>query len=903
MRTGHAGLVVLALVFHLPGQARPPAPVKEKPTPIAPRDGECTAAGRWYVEGGSAARNGWSAAAPLLRRPRLAWTQKVSGTIVGEPLVWDEHLVLAVRINDKKRAIEVRRLADGKLVGSPRVMESTADPSPSLWGNEILWRPGPDGLETLRINARSVDFLARTPTTKGMGAPLHLGTKLWTVVAGQIVCMRVADFRVLWRSQASGFSGSLSLLDNHVFALQRVGDDYALAALDRDTGTVASTSGAVPLTKNPGDETRVQLAGNRGIVRFGGAQSAQVKMLGGIVVNALQVELPLRDGVPGLLEIPTAHGLDHTRQLGAVVNTKATALMAIAPDGKTGLRLDTCDLHRRIAAAPPTMVAGAVYLGATAIDTGEFRMLWRLEKVDGRELPITRAIPTRNGILLASSDEIFVFRADVPEDPIGAELDTAWLAAQEAKVRPLVDDAAAAADWDLADELLARARGFGADEAWATRKEKDLVVRSKDSRRKPDEAKAKAVRVAADGIASVTLDDLHGTIAGWTSRAPEAIRRGLRWLLARAPAHGAAGASVRAMLPKEMPIAEPFLPADWLDFLDATSRTKVTFFDAKAEDFGKSDLDPITAQNQQQLLEWRHRWRPDLQALLGGRTLLFTPVSRPGSIAKAIATGETVCDTLEAMFADVPRVREDPRPMLVFLYPDRDEYIAESKKIGVDIAEWAAGYYGSALNEVVPKSRLYVPADDAGFASVLPTLAHELTHHWLMDRCPAFRPDAAAVMAGPKAFWIVEGFASLIGQFDFDLVNRRAALGKGDLEDADIVASASPRQLISWERLCRMSHLDFARMSQATSESTIASTMHLGAGYHARRLSLFYAQSAMLARYLYETEGGRHRRALLDYVVAYYTGALDKLDFKTAFGLDPKEIGPKIVEFSKQLTQ
>ncbi len=158
-------------------------------------------------------------------------------------------------------------------------------------------------------------------------------------------------------------------------------------------------------------------------------------------------------------------------------------------------------------------------------------------------------------------------------------------------------------------------------------------------------------------------------------------------------------------------------------------------------------------------------------------------------------------------------------------------------------------------------------------------------------------------MLGPRAFWIVEGFASLIGQFDFDLVNRRATLGKGDLEDADLVASAAPRQLIAWERLCKMSRLEFGRMTQATTESTIASTMHLGAGYRARRLSLFYAQSAMLARYLYETENGRYRRALLDYVVAFYTGAIDKLDFKTAFGLDPKEIGPKVVEFSKQLTQ
>src|SRR5262245_65350514 len=73
--------------------------------------------GRWYTDGGNAARNAASANPPLLRRPIVAWRKKVSGAIVGDPLVWDEHVVIAVKVSDKNAGIEVRRLADGSLVG------------------------------------------------------------------------------------------------------------------------------------------------------------------------------------------------------------------------------------------------------------------------------------------------------------------------------------------------------------------------------------------------------------------------------------------------------------------------------------------------------------------------------------------------------------------------------------------------------------------------------------------------------------------------------------------------------------------------------------------------------------------------------------------------------------------
>jgi len=68
-----------------------------------------------------------------------------------------------------------------------------------------------------------------------------------------------------------------------------------------------------------------------------------------------------------------------------------------------------------------------------------------------------------------------------------------------------------------------------------------------------------------------------------------------------------------------------------------------------------------------------------------------------------------------------------------------------------------------------------------------------------------------------------------------------------------------------------------------------------------RPVSLFYAQSAMLCRYLYDAENGAHRKALLEFVIAWYSGKDDKLDFAAAFGVSAKELAPKVIEYARTL--
>ena len=85
--------------------------------------------------------------------------------------------------------------------------------------------------------------------------------------------------------------------------------------------------------------------------------------------------------------------------------------------------------------------------------------------------------------------------------------------------------------------------------------------------------------------------------------------------------------------------------------------------------------------------------------------------------------------------------------------------------------EWTAGHY-SPLDRV---ERIYLPADDDEFRSVMNTYAHELTHHWLSMRwLGKGNMGRAAVVPG---YWIVEGFARFIEDQAMEMGRRAGRLG------------------------------------------------------------------------------------------------------------------------------
>lgn len=864
--------------------------------PREARSQELVPAGRWLHDGGGLGRNAASANAALLRRPQFAWRQALTGKLHGEPRVWDDHIVLALLADANQQRIEVRRLSDGSLVGT-REQNSGAAPDLAVWGNEIIWRSSAGQLELLRFDDFDVRYVRSMPKASSVSAPLRAGRNVYAIVDQHLVCMRASDFRVKWRSPST-CAGTLSLLDHQVYALQKMGaKHYAVVAHDEATGKLRARSRKFALREPPSDAMHMQLAGRTLLVRFGDEHALAEFQTKGIKLNALQFSLPLHAAHPGAPESMTCvHAMDPNVHVSPMHTGRGPHLAMFPTDKDEGLRLDSCDLHRELGQVPATIARGVMYFGACAVETQQLRMLWRMTAAEGKPLPKSRAIPAGTSLLLFADGELVALRQSSPPNAVANELQAALRVAERDVLEPLVGDAMAANDWELARDLLARCRELRADERWATMREQDLDRGESQGRGRVRAQKARVVQRAAAVSLRTALQAVQEQVSAWAvDRSPVEHRLGLRFVLERDSHNPAAVAAVRDMLSgqdKKIQVAKPFAAMDWLDYLAATSHTPVEWLAADA-----------TAGNyQRQLAEWQEKWRSDLRALKSDRLVLFSPITQPGSLAKALATGELVCSVLESMFGHMPKRRDDLREMLVFIYPDRQDYLRESAKIGASVAGMAGGYY--SWHEKPPKSRLFVPGDAAGFASVLPTLAHELTHQWLMDRCAAFRPDASAALAGPKAFWIVEGFASLVEQFEFDVERHQVRFGKGgDLHRADLVASIPKGKHLKWDWLVGAKRSQFMRLANSKEQLDVGSRTRLGRRYRVRAVDLFYAQSAMLTRYLYEAEDGKHRQRLLDFVVNYYTGELDELDFEQAFGMTAQQFGDNVIAFSQRLVE
>lgn len=377
--------------------------------------------GRWYVEGGSAGRSGASLEAPVLQRPAVAWRQTASGVVLGEPLVWDDFLAIGVRVNDKRRALEVRRLDTGALVGK-RELEGAVDPSPTLWGNEVVWRGGTAGLELVRFGDKGV--FPRAHTARGdFGPPLRLGASVYAVVDGCVGAMRAADLRPLWKSPVCSFAPVLAADDDHLYGVRRSGDRWCVTALARATGERVADSAEFSCAKPPGEDARLQFVGDRLFARLGDGHVLTDFVAPGLALDTVELQLPLA-AHPQIrpTSVPVLNAFDGERRIG-MMGFAGGARLGMMPTGAdSGLLLDACEAHRALAATPPTMVHGVVYFGPVAVETGEFHVLWWLRSDDGRPLPRSRAVPAGRTLLLWQDRELVALREDVPADPVGAEL-------------------------------------------------------------------------------------------------------------------------------------------------------------------------------------------------------------------------------------------------------------------------------------------------------------------------------------------------------------------------------------------------------------------------------------------------------------------------------------------------
>jgi hypothetical protein len=364
----------------------------------------------------------------------------------------------------------------------------------------------------------------------------------------------------------------------------------------------------------------------------------------------------------------------------------------------------------------------------------------------------------------------------------------------------------------------------------------------------------------------------------------------LRGLLERDPRHAEAREAARALVPEQLRPKGEFDALDALRLVEAMRRTRIELFAPPAEGARNVPFEQIQIGQRQPF------WRKDLHAIRSDNLLIVTPVRELGTLARCLALGELVCKTLSEWFQFGTLERGARDPMVIELFPTREEFLQAGARKGLDLRQ-IAGLYDMRANV----TRLYLPAEERAFQDELAVLAHEIAHHWLRMRCPAwpFRPLSEGDFEQP-GFWVVEGFASYFEEFCFDLENGTWSPGGETSLRLDLVAYADPALRMPWAKFFAESNLGFFGW-RYEGPPEAPSSIFLGKRHIPSAQQMFYAQAAATTRYLCEAQGGALRPKLFDFLRAYYTGEREKLDLPAVLGVEAEELGRAIVEHARSV--
>ena len=349
----------------------------------------------------------------------------------------------------------------------------------------------------------------------------------------------------------------------------------------------------------------------------------------------------------------------------------------------------------------------------------------------------------------------------------------------------------------------------------------------------------------------------------------------LREALRRAPDSETARARLASMAPEAFALGDARAWLDWRLDLEAAGGPHV--------EGGEG-------------LTWaRAAWRKDVHGIGAGPILLVTPLRESRRVGRCLAFGRLGVRVLEELFATGGAAPDGSAPMLVLLFPDREDYLKTSAGSAEErsFLEWTAGHY----NPREKVSRFYWDDDPDAERRLVGTLVHELSHQWLAERNPR-GPPSDRIVPQP-GYWIVEGFATFMEEGIYD-----AATGQWDLfnprsRSLDVLQAAKPNQLIPWDSFYGLSQASFVmlppdRPTQVNLRWSMRPTI-----VSARRM--FYEQGGATCQFLYHAEGGRHRAKLLAFVGDYYAGKSEAMDPERAFGMDAKELGAKVAAFARSV--
>tara|TARA_R110002096_G_scaffold22558_4_gene72427 strand:- start:2092 stop:4842 length:2751 start_codon:yes stop_codon:yes gene_type:complete len=896
----------------------------------------------------------------ILRKPLEAWSVDLEHPITARPIVGNRHVVVAVDKGNGKCALVVLDLRSGEELDEVSIA-SSQPLRPVGEGDWVAVPIGEDKVVVYRWTGRELKRIRSTAmggtvdVLKIQDGELFLGGTFGAVRQG------LRSSHAEWTAMGS-YVGACAVHDDLVYFVKgSAGGPSKLVGLDRATGEMQEEVpiGVLPRQLDDlhvsvtadgvwvGGAGPMLLDGYQGMTAGPGLHMPRPLMEGspvnGFVNRHATAPAVWRDGWVGYLQ--------HEKGMLLYCTPKAGEEQVIAAETE-GSRFFEGPLRA------PVVLGDVLYLGGAALELPSQRILWRRDVlprfqpavigttvviVEGSSqlIALTGSPPWRDSYLHAGDaetrfegtafdNENTLVSAEFGIDTAAGELITVQRNGKErrASLRDMrmVENAAGGVLYaenpvefaaTLHDRLHAELARDYADLAYDARSTNDVALmgellrtaelhgsseprldKVRDAIAKLEKRPKGRVARKADAIverrsALPSFDARAWRIVGsLPAEAPLVMQvAGLRKILSESPQHPEATAVVRELLPEGLDPGKDFRAADWLDFVVASKRSPVQFV---PQPKSEAEADP----DQVKLGRALHMgWRDDLFGIRSENLLIITPVARPASLTRCLLTGELVCEALESYFVEDDEARNTRDPLILFLYPTKEEYLEQSAHIAGEAGSglsWTSGHYDGNSNV----SRIFLPEGDEDFEAVLHTYAHELAHHWIMARCPRFKTgDTHEQRPGLPGYWIVEGFASMIEGFAFDTTAWTWDPLFERAERLDTVASADPKQLLRWKRVFRTSRFSFEKIGKLP-EAAVPLSWRIGWKSQLSETNFFYAQSAAACTYLFLAEDGRHREALIDYLVDYYTGQADGLDIEEAFGMSADELGDAAEAFA-----
>ncbi len=524
------------------------------------------------------------------------------------------------------------------------------------------------------------------------------------------------------------------------------------------------------------------------------------------------------------------------------------------------------------------------------------------------ELP---SAPARTVLAVLTCDTprrlVFAFR------PSEAAAGVAAIARAESakELLALVPAAVAAGDAELARRILGSAVESGASDAEVAPLDATVAALEAAPRAK-DDAQAAEVTRRLEALARREADVLVAVAEAMPKEAPPDVGVALvRAAVDRDPGHEGATRWVRSRLPKSLPLVEPLALAEWLDFIEVRGRLKVRVWGMGKDNttIWGSDEDKPSDGSHLFTDFWsaRSMWPGEVEmvAFQCGPLVVFSPLERPGAIVRCLALGRLVSDTLDKVFEPIAKPRTDSEELILHLYSNQQQYLQQSRPTGEaprgdgDGLESTAGHYSPGDNV----TRMFFPGDEEGDLEMYGTYAHELTHHWIERRRPM--PDGGDSRdrsSSTPGYWVVEGFADFVRGFVFDVERQRGTPENPRADYADCLAGIAPESLIPWSKHLTMTQEEFSKLSMEDAVP-VARRFRLGPNGRTVPKVLFYDQGAAVCAYLYLAEKEKHRKALLDFVYAYYAGKAKADTLERSTGLTPDELGKRVVAWCKELVK